>query len=110
MNFKLPFPEFTLNTQVEIYYVAHNENNAETKTSVFNGLARYDRKTKTSMNAQRELITYTGLVVLKGYIDIPTDKRICVLISGDSVERKVGNVNQPTNPDGSIFSTELFLE
>lgn len=110
MNMKLPFPDFTLTTPVTVYTIGHNKDNAEVKATLFEGMARYDRKTKTLMNAQRELITYTGVIVIKGYVDIPKDKRVCVLINGDTLERKVGSSNQPVNPDGSTFSTELFLE
>lgn len=105
---KLPFPKWTLTQNVVISYLSHDENNLPTKTVIFSGKARYDKKSKQILNAQRELVMISGVVVCEGDVVFPLDKSIAVNI--DDQEKSVIRVNKPDNPDGSVFSTELMLE
>lgn len=108
MNMKLPFPKWTLTKTVSICSIANDENNKPTQSVIFSGKARYDKKSKQILNAQRELVMISGVVVCEGDIAIPFDKSTIVIVDGQ--EKNVIRVNKPDNPDGSVFSTELMLE
>jgi len=105
---KLPFPKWTLTKSVEIYSFLNDEDNKPISTLIFSGKARYDKKTRQILNAQRELVMISGIVVCEGDIPIPLDKSVFVLVDGQ--EKRVIKTNKPDNPDGSVFSTELMLE
>jgi len=105
---KLPFPKWTLTKEVKICSIVNDENNKPTQNVIFEGKARYDKKSKQILNAQRELVMIRGVIVCEGDIAIPFDKSVLVLIDGQ--EKNVVRVNKPDNPDGSVFSTELMLE
>lgn len=111
MNFKLPFPDWTLTTSVKISKVKLSEDGEPVPTDVlFEGKARYDEKSKQLLNANRELVLISGTVVCKGDLsnDVNTGKEpLLVLVNG--IEKRVMSVNRPKNPDGSVFSTELTL-
>lgn len=107
---KLPFPQWTLNSNAKVYYVNRNEYNELEEVEVFNGRVNHVQKTKQILNAQRELIMLSGLVVIPGdlNIDITNDKKPLYVELNNSKQR-VMQVNKPNNPDGSIFSTELYF-
>lgn len=105
---KLPFPKWTLTKEIKIYSSKNDENNKPINTLIFEGKARYDKKSKQVLNAQRELVMISGVVVCEGDVEVPLDKSVLVLVDGQ--EKNVVRVNKPDNPDGSVFSTELMLE
>lgn len=100
---KLPFPDFLLNTPVEVWSTKLGEDGPE-EEKIFEGKSIYTDKTKQVMTAEKQLITLTGKVVIKGVLDI---KEGYVVVNGD--KKIIYNVERPINPDGSIFSTELNL-
>lgn len=105
---KLPFPMWTLNTPVRVLQIDHNEDNAEVETVLFDGKARYDRKTRQVMNAQRELVQISGTVVCVGDIAFAFNETVFVEVDGE--KKRVAFTNKPHNPDGSIYSSEFFVE
>ena len=105
---KLPFPMWTLNTPVRVLQIGHNEDNAEVETVLFDGKARYDRKTRQVMNAQRELVQISGTVVCVGDIAFTNTEPVYVEVDGE--KKRVAFTNKPHNPDESIYSSEFFVE
>lgn len=100
---KLPFPDFLLNTPVEVWATKLGEDGPE-EEKIFEGKCIYTDKTKQVMTAEKQLITLTGKVVIKGALDI---KEGYVIVN--ETKKIIYSVEKPINPDGSIFSTELNL-
>lgn len=100
---ELPFPDFLLNTPVEVYKTELGEDGPE-EEKIFEGKCIYTDKTRTVLTAEKQLITLTGKVVIKGPLEI--DEGYIIV---NNKKKIVYSVEKPLNPDGSIFSTELNL-
>lgn len=100
---ELPFPDFLLNTPVEVYKTELGEDGPE-EEKIFEGKCIYTDKTRTVLTAEKQLITLTGKVVIKGALDI---KEGYIVVN--DTKKIIYNIERPLNPDGSIFSTELNL-
>ena len=59
------------------------------------------------MNAERQLITLSGKVVIEG--DICPSKPFEGYVLINNTKKAIYNLEKPLNPDGSVFSTELNL-
>lgn len=101
---ELPFPDFLLNTPVTVYKTELGEDGPE-EEKIFEGKCIYTDKSKQFMTAEKQLITLTGKVVIKGPLEIDEG----YVIVGNK-KKIVYNIERPLNPDGSVFSTELNLE
>ena len=66
----------------------------------------YTDKSKQILNAERQLITLSGKVVIEGSI---YDELFQGYVKINGVKKKIYSIERPLNPDGSIFSTELNL-
>lgn len=100
---KLPFPDFLLNTPIEVYKTELGEDGPK-EEKIFEGKCIYTDKTKQIMTADKQLITLTGKVVIKGDMDL---KEGYVIVN--NTKKIIYSTEKPINPDGSIFSTELNL-
>lgn len=100
---ELPFPDFLLNTPVEVWATKLGEDGPE-EEKIFEGKCIYTDKTRTVLTAEKQLITLTGKVVIKGPLEI--DEGYIIV---NNKKKIVYSVEKPLNPDGSIFSTELNL-
>lgn len=101
---RLKFPEFLINTTLRISNTVHTESGIE-EVVVVDTKCIYNEKIKQVLNAQRELITLSGICILKGDVTInPGD----VATIGEQ-EKVVYSVTKPRNPDGSVFSTEVYF-
>lgn len=100
---KLPFPNFLLNTPVEIYKTEQGEDGPE-EEKIFQGKCIYTDKSKQVVTAEKQLITLSGKVVIKENIDIQEGYVII-----NDTKKIVYSIERPLNPDGSVFSTELNL-
>lgn len=110
MNIKLPFPLWTLNADAIVYTVETNKQSEPIKTKLFEGRVNHVKKTKQMLNANRELIMISGWLVIPGDIhrvDMGLDTPLYVEVAG--IVKRVQIVNMPDNPDGSIYSTELYF-
>lgn len=106
-NLKLPFPGWTLNTVAKIFVMDIDEDGKETTTVIFDGKVQYVEKTKQIINPERQLVTISGWIVIPGAIERTSDDFLTVEVGGQT--RRVSHSNVPYNPDGSVFSTELYL-
>lgn len=100
---KLPFPDFLLNTPVEVWSTTLGEDGPE-EEKIFEGKCIYTDKIKQIMTVDKQLITLTGKAVIKGPLDI---KEGYVVVN--DTKKIIYSIEKPINPDGSIFSTELNL-
>lgn len=109
MGAKLPFPKFLANTYIKVYNTKINEDGEPVEALLFEGKCIYTDKSKNVLNAERQLITLSGKVVIEGNIS-PENPLIdgCVEING--VKKNIYRTERPLNPDGSVFSTEISLQ
>lgn len=105
----LPFPDYLLNTSVVINKLSGlNEDGENISTKLFEGMCIFHDHTKKVMTSDRQLVEANGTIVLKGApYAFTLDDSYEVIIMG--VKREVFNIHRPTNPDGTVFSTELSL-
>lgn len=106
MGLKLPFPRWLANTPIEVWFEGTNTDGDYEKSRIFNGKCIYTDKSKQVLNAEKQLITLSGKVVIEGSIyDIPFQGYVNI----NGLKKKIYSIERPLNPDGSIFSTELNL-
>ena len=106
MGFKLLFPKWLANTDIEVWFEGTNSDGDYEEKKIFDGKCIYTDKSRQVLNAERQLITLSGKAVIEGSIyDGPFEGY--VIVSG--VKKKIYSTERPLNPDGSIFSTELSL-
>lgn len=103
---KLKFPRFIANTQVEVYTLIAGDDGM-TQEMVYSGPCIFDERSRTTLTADKQLITLAAKVVIEGDILPGQDIRGKVQING--VSRVIAGSQRPRNPDGSVFSTELDL-
>lgn len=104
---KLPFPKWTLNTELKIYQTKLNEDGEPAETPLFEGKAFYEERTKQTLDKERKLITLSGKVICEG--DINPGNLIEGYVQIGEVKKDIFRTSKPRNPDGSVFSTELEL-
>lgn len=107
MGLKLPFPKHLAKTDIKVYSTVQGEEGEE-ETLLYEGKCIYTDKSKTVLNAERQLITLTGKAVIEG--DINPKNQIQGYMEVDNVKKKIYGTERPKNPDSSVFSTELNLE
>jgi hypothetical protein len=107
MGMKLPFPRWQANTDIKVYSTVQGEDGEE-ETILYEGKCIYTDKSRTVLNAERQLITLSGKAVIEG--DINPRKIIQGYIEVDNVKKKIYEAERPKNPDGTVFSTELNLQ
>lgn len=106
MEVKLPFPRFLANTDIKVYSTTLGEDGEE-EILLFEGKCIYTDKSKTVLNAERQLITLSGKAVIEG--DINPGEVIQGYVLGNRVKKNIYSAERPLNPDGTVFSTELNL-
>ncbi len=107
MNFKLQFPTWTLNSDAKIYKIDLSEEGAPIETLLFDGKVNYVKKAKQVLNAQRQLVLISGILIIPNDIGNQMDDNLLVKIEG--IEKRVSHTNKFNNPDQTVFSTEIFL-
>lgn len=107
MGLKLPFPNWLVNTSIEVWLEGTNTDGDYEEKIIFEGKCIYTDKSKQVLNAERQLILLSGKVVIEGSIyDGPFEGY--VKVSG--LKKKIYSIERPLNPDGTVFSTELNLQ
>ena len=107
MGMKLPFPRFQAKTDIKVYSTVQGEDGEE-EMLLYEGKCIYTDKSKTVLNAERQLVTLSGKAVIEG--DINPGKLIQGYIEVNNAKKKIYGAERPLNPDGSVYSTELNLE
>lgn len=107
MSLKLPFPEFLANTDVEVFQTGTNSDGDYEESSIYKGKCIYTDKSKQVLNAERQLVTISGRVTIKGDINPGNVIEGYLIING--AKKSIYNTERPLNPDGSVFSTEVIL-
>lgn len=102
----ISFPAFLLNKQVQVWITVLGEDGEE-ETLLYDGMSIYSEESKQTLNAERQLITLSGSIVIQG--DIYPDKLIVGYVKIGTIKRDIFRTTRPRNPDGTVFSTELDL-
>ncbi|MEG0165647.1 hypothetical protein [Anaerorhabdus sp.] len=102
---KLPFPNYILIDACIINRNEKDEYGNNISSILFNGRCCYTEKNKVVRISENESIHISGILILKGNIEI--EKHDTVEI--DDKEMQVQSFVKPKNPDGSVFSTEIYL-
>jgi len=103
---KMKFPKFLLNKQIQVYSTTLGEDGID-ETLLYDGMCIYNEKSRQTLNAERQLITLSGSIVIQG--DISPDKLIVGYVQIGNIKRDIFRTARPRNSDGSVFSTELDL-
>ena len=106
MGLKLPFPKWLANTDIEVWFEGVNQDGDYEEKKIFSGKCIYTDKAKQILNAERQLITLSGKVVIEGSI---YDGLFEGYVKVDGIKKKIYSIERPYNPDGTVFSTELNL-
>lgn len=109
MGAKLPFPRFLANTEIKVYRSKINEDGEPVEALLYSGKCIYTDKTRTVLNAEKQLVILTGKVVIEGDIS-PDNPLIEGNVEAKGIKKKIYGTERPLNPDGSVFSTELSLQ
>lgn len=109
MGIKLPFPKWLAKTDVKVYATNVNEDGEPEETVLYEGKCIYTDKSRTVLNAERQLITLTGKVVIEGDI-APNDGTIQGIVEVRNTKKTIYGSERPLNPDGTVYSTELSLQ
>jgi len=104
---KFPFPTWLLKTHVKVIVVDKDHLGDFSETTIYDGLSIYDEKQRQIMTADRQLVTLSGKVIIRG--DIYPKKEIDGYIMIDEIKKKIYGAHRVRNPDGTIYSTELDL-
>lgn len=108
MGLKLPFPEFLANTFIEVWQTGINTDGDYEEIKIYEGKCIYSDKSKTVVNPEKQLVTLSGRATIKG--DINPGKVIEGYVIVNGSKKKIYNTERISNPDGTIFSTEITLK
>lgn len=106
MSFTLPFPDWSLNNDIEVYYEEGTEDGISEEL-IFTGRCIIQERYKTTLNEQRQLVELTGKATLKG--DIFEGKKIMGYVKFNNETRTIYRGRRIRNPDNSVYSIELDL-
>jgi hypothetical protein len=102
----MKYPKFLYNKDIQVIGTKLGEDGEE-EFPLYEGRCTYNEESKDVYNADKQLITLSGSVVIAG--DIYPNNIIQGYILVDGVSKKIVRTTRPKNPDGSVFSTELDL-
>ena len=103
---KLPFPYFLANTFVEVWACSVDSDGESTEKMIYSGKCIYTDKAKQILDAERRLVTLSGVVTIPGQI---SQNIIEGYVRVNGIRKTIYNSQRPLNPDGTVFSTELNL-
>lgn len=106
MSFKLPFPDWSLNTDIEVYYEESTEDGLK-EEKIFTGKCIMQERYRTTLNEQRQLVDLTGRAIFKG--DIFEGRKIKGYVKLNNETRAIYRGRRIRNPDNSVYSIELDL-
>ncbi|BFH66008.1 hypothetical protein J27TS7_08530 [Paenibacillus dendritiformis] len=104
---RFPFPWWNQVTPVKVYQTELSEDGEPVEELIYDGKCFYDEKSRQALNAERQLVLLSGLVIIEG--DIRPGKTIEGFVEIGTEQKNIFRTRRPRNPDGSVFSTELEL-
>lgn len=108
MSFKLPpIPKIFLNTDIVVMAEIDGEDGPIT-TELYKGKCILDETSKQFLNAQKEMISLSALIIIPGDISLNKDIQGTCMVNG--INRNIRRSQRPRNPDGSVHHTELWVE
>ncbi|WP_218641295.1 MULTISPECIES: hypothetical protein [Paenibacillus] len=104
---KFPFPSWNQVTPIKVYQTELSEDGEPVEDLIYDNKCFYDEKSRQVLNADRQLVLLSGLIIIEG--DINPGKAIQGFVRVGDERKNIYRAKRPRNPDGSIFSTELEL-
>lgn len=105
----LPFPDWELNDQIEIYQTHDTEDQGPQETLIYNGLCRYDETQKQVFNADSKLVSLSGSVIIKGEVIVQGNDKFEGYVVVNGLKKEVYTFSK-NKVMGSVFSTEIELK
>lgn len=104
-----PIPGYLLKTTVTIVIGTGQSVYGVTTNTTVTGYCRYDEKSIKKIDAEKRLISLSGVIFMNGDIapSLPVIESGTVTIGGKTWE--IYSAERPRNPDGSVHHTEIFL-
>lgn len=65
-----PFPDIEATTYVEVYQEVDTKYEGPQETLIYDGMAVYDRKSKTIFSKDSKMITLSGKLIIKGEVQV----------------------------------------
>ncbi|HEY4543730.1 MAG TPA: hypothetical protein VIG40_03705 [Tissierellaceae bacterium] len=106
MSFKLPFPYWSLNTNIKVFYEEETEDGVIDQL-IYDGKCIMQERYKSILNENKQLVELTGKATFEG--DIFKGKKIRGYVSFNNEKRTIYRGRRIRNPDNSIYSIELDL-
>lgn len=104
---KFPFPSWNQVTPIKVYQTELSEDGEPVEDLIYDNKCFYDEKSRQVLNAERQLVLLSGLIIIEG--DIYPGKIIQGFVRIGDERKTIYKAKRPRNPDGSVFSTELEL-
>lgn len=105
----LPFPDWELTDQVEIYQTYDTEDQGPQETLIYNGLCRYDETQKQVFNADSKLVSLSGSIIIKGEVNVQGKDKFEGYVVVNGLKKEVYTLSK-NKVMGSVFSTEIELK
>ncbi|WP_026887720.1 hypothetical protein [Clostridium beijerinckii] len=102
----MKYPKFLYNKTVKVTGIKLGEDGEET-FPIYEGQCTYNEESKDIYNADKQLITLSGSIVIAG--DIYPNNVIKGYVEVDGTKKTIVRTSRPKTPDGTVFSTELDL-
>lgn len=109
VNCPLPFPDWELTDQVEIYQTYDTEDQGPQETLIYNGLCRYDETQKQVFNADSKLVSLSGSIIIKGEVIVQGNDKFEGYVVVNGLKKEVYTLSK-NKVMGSVFSTEIELK
>lgn len=103
----MKFPIFLYNKDVVVWSTTLGEDGEE-EVKLYEGRCVFNEESKQVFNADKQLVTISGSVVIAG--DISPNKLINGYVVIDNNRKYILSTTRPKTPKGTVFSTELDLK
>lgn len=105
----LPFPDWELTDDVEIYQYFESEDQGPQETLIYKGKCKYDQIAKQVFNADSKLVGLSGSLVIKGEVQTIESDEFSGYVKIDGTKKEIYSLSKP-KVMGHIFSTEIELK
>lgn len=105
----LPFPDWELIDQVEIYQTCDTEDQGPRETLIYEGLCKYDEVQKQVFNADSKLVSLSGNIIIKGEVITLNNDKFEGFVKVNGIKKEVYSLSK-NKIIGKVFSTEIELK